>query len=307
MILGTGDDAAAVIAEPGVLLLSTVDSQVEGVHFRWELISAAQLGHKLAAINLSDIAAMGGTPEFALINLSVPEDFPVEKVELFYDGLIKELDRWNVQIIGGNVSAAAVFSASLTLLGKEAPDHLKTRSGAEPGDWLCVTGSLGKGAAGFQLAENPDIVFDERSKVTAFWQTPEARIQAGQRLSGFSEVHAMIDVSDGLAGDGTHLCEAGRTGCIIFEDSLPIHPLVRKTAGTFGESLTDWALYGGEDYELLFAIDPGAFGKIKKDLSSIVPVTVIGEIISSEGVIRLKHKNGNLEPLRKQAWDHFRS
>ncbi len=152
VVLGVGDDAAAVHWNPENLLLSTIDAQVEGVHFEWHLTTPEKLGHKLAAINLSDLAAMGGTPRFALVNLAVPPDLLVKNVENFYSGLTRALTAFSVSIIGGNISAASRFSADLTLLGEVFPSHLKTRTGAQVGDLLCVTGTLGKGAAGLKIA-----------------------------------------------------------------------------------------------------------------------------------------------------------
>ena len=304
--LEIGDDAAAIHCDPEQLILSTVDSQVEGVHFEWPYTSPEKLGWKLAAINISDIAAMGGTPLYALVNLALPPQMPVATVEAFYTGLAEALRSFSATIVGGNLSASKHFMADLTLLGQVPPNHLKTRSAARPGDLICVTGSLGKGNAGFILAKNTRIDFAEKNRLLSYWQTPIPRLMAGKILGSLQEVHAIIDISDGLAGDLTHLCEASVVGAIISEKSLPIEPAVKALAKNLNQSVLQWALYGGEDYELLFAIPAKDFANIKQKLEPVIPVTVIGHITEVDQGLRIEKSNGKTVPIEAKAWDHFR-
>lgn len=306
VVLGIGDDAAAVTWDPGQLLLSTVDAQVEGVHFEWRLTTPEKLGRKLAAINLSDLAAMGGTPRFALANLAVPPDLPVENVENFYAGLADALASFSVHIVGGNISAASQFLSDLTLFGGVSPSHLKTRAGARPGDLLCVTGTLGKGIAGLKLAGKDETLSQEEIWLVAAWQTPQPRVKAGQILGAHQGVRAVIDISDGLAGDLAHITQASQVGALVEEALLPVEPAARNLAEKWGESVLDWVLFGGEDYELLFTVSKKDFPEIQEQLASIVPVTAIGEITEPDAGIHLLHADGKAVPIPPGGWDHFR-
>ncbi len=302
---GIGDDAAAISIPDGQLLLSTVDSQIEAIHFEWPLTTPQNLGHKLAAINLSDLAAMGGTPRFALLDLALPPDFAIPQVQEFFAGLKEELSRYNAEIIGGNTSASPNFVAGLTLLGLVLPQNLKKRNGARPGDFICVTGSLGKGAAGLALAKRPDWQNPENKKILRFWQTPNARVKAGQILGSLPAVHAMIDISDGLAGDLAHICEASQVGAIVEETALPVEKSVRALAEQSQNYILDWVLYGGEDYELLFTLPEKSLSEVKTQLQAVVEFSVVGKITKDQGEINLQKRNGILTKIKTKAWDHF--
>jgi len=303
--LGIGDDAAAVSVPPGHLLLSTIDSQVEGVHFEWPLTTPENLGHKLAAINLSDIAAMGGTPLYGLVNLALPPDLPINRVQEFYKGLLRQLSAYNTEIVGGNVSASPNFVSGLTLLGKILPKNMKKRNGARPGDFICVTGSLGKGAAGLALARESDSLKKENQAILKFWQTPRARVRAGQILGNLPDVHAMIDISDGLAGDLAHICKASHVGAIVEETALPVDKSIQALAIRLKKSVLNWILHGGEDYELLFTVPEEALSEVRVRLNAVVSVSVVGKITDKPGELVLQKRNRIVEKIEPNAWDHF--
>ncbi len=305
VIMGIGDDAAAVSIPPGQLLLSTVDSQIEDTHFNWQLTAPANLGHKLAAVNLSDLAAMGGKPCFALLDLALPADFPVPQVQDFFTALKEELHRHGTEIIGGNLSAFSHFVADLTLLGCIPPSNLKKRNGARPGDFICVTGSMGKGAAGLTLARKSDPIKQKSRHLLEFWQTPQARVRAGQILGTIPDVHAMIDISDGLAGDLAHVCEASRVGAVVEEETLPVDERVREWAEECQNSVLDWILYGGEDYELLFTVPEEALSEVQSRLRSVIPMSVIGKVTDKPGQLVLQKENGTIKKIEPNGWDHF--
>jgi len=303
--VGIGDDAAAVSLPNGHLLLSTVDSQIAGIHFDWKLTTPQNLGHKLAAINLSDLAAMGGTPRFALMDLALPPDFPIRQAQEFFTGLNAELRHHGAEIIGGNTSASPHFSVSLTLLGHILQQDLKKRSGARPGDLICVTGSLGKGAAGLTLARQSHSLKQKNPGLLEFWQKPRARVEAGQILGGIPDVHAMIDISDGLAGDLDHMCRASGVGALVKEEALPVDDSVRKWANVSRQSVLDWILYGGEDYELLFTLPEEALSEVQFRLKRVINSSVIGRITVESGEFKLQKRNGRLTKIEPRAWDHF--
>ncbi|NOY77847.1 MAG: thiamine-phosphate kinase [Calditrichaeota bacterium] len=303
--VGIGDDAAVVSLPQEHLLLSTVDSQIEGTHFDWPLTTPQNLGRKLAAVNLSDLAAMGGTPRFALLDLALPPDFPIRQAQEFFAGLETELRHFSAEIVGGNTSASSHFAAGLTLFGHILPQHLKKRSGARPGDLICVTGSLGKGAAGLTLAKQSLSLKQKNRRVLEFWQTPRARVEAGQILGAIPNVHAMIDISDGLAGDLGHLCKASGVGARIDEETLPVDDSVREWAKISRHSVLDWILYGGEDYELLFTLPEEAFSEVRSKLRPAVNATIIGRILDKPGELYLQKQNGKRIKIEPTAWNHF--
>ncbi len=306
VVRGIGDDAAVIRWKADQLLLATVDGQVENTHFRWEWTTPEKLGRKLAAINLSDLTAMGGTPLYALVNLVLPPETPVTRMEAFYRGLAKELEAVSAAIVGGNFSAGAHFAADLILMGGVLPEQLKSRAGAKKGDLLCVTGTLGKGAAGLALAKSGSPATQEEMRLLEFWQVPRARVRAGRILAACSEVHAVIDISDGLAADLFHLIEAGSVGAVVDERRLPVDPAVPAVAEKLGQSALEWGLFGGEEYELLFAVAEEAMDAPLKKIKTVAPVSVIGRIVEAEAGVQLKRANGRTVPLTPGGWNHFR-
>ncbi len=314
--LGVGDDCAMLDFGGDQLLLATCDSQVEGVHFTLQTASPEQIGRKALAINLSDIAAMGGTPRFALVSLLIPSHLSLEILAEMYAGLQQEAERFATIIVGGNIArAGGIGSASpltidITLLGSVLRDHAITRSGARPGDMLCVTGYLGDSAAGLFTLLHPERMYSlaARDQVCAAHRTPHPRIAEGHILSQFGPhiITAMLDISDGLSGDLAHLCERSQVGACVELARLPLSPAIHTIAHETGQDPWHWALHGGEDYELLFTVAQGYEQEVSKAIQAATgtPVSVIGSILPFEEQMQLLHPDGQRKNLRPQGWDH---
>ncbi len=299
LIIGIGDDTAAWRGDDSVQL-ATVDSMVQDVHFSLETATWKEIGWKSLAINLSDIAAMGGIPDYALVALSMPENTAVEDVGALYEGMIELAGQSKVAIAGGNVSRSPVVSITVTVIGSSTGEILR-RSTARSGDVIAVTGYPGSAAAGLEMLKNklnfsPDI---SRYLRNAFLQ-PVPRLKEGQILVKHG-IRTAIDISDGLLSDLHHICEASKVSARLNIESLPVHDAVGEN---FGEKSLELTLSGGEAYELLFTGSSQAVDKVKTGISC--PVTVIGEITGGEpGEIDLLDAEGNPVKMNKSGWTHF--
>lgn len=283
MRVGIGDDTAVLEPAPGAWLLATTDLLIEGVHFRRRYAGPADVGWKAMAVNLSDIAAMGGSPRFALVALACPPETEAEEIEQFYQGLTGAGEPHGVQLVGGDTAATpAGWYVNVTLLGEKtgAP---RLRSDARPGDLIAVTGGLGRSAAGLAVLEaspQPALPEDVVEEVTRTHLRPTARVGEGRWLGAREGVHALIDLSDGLATDLDHIATESGVRARVTVERIPVAAAARIAAAALkGDSLR-LAATGGEDYELLFTVDPTRADAIVSGLRSAtdVAVTVIGEI-----------------------------
>jgi len=299
-VIGIGDDAAAWRSESS-LQLATVDTLVQGVHFSLETITWKELGWKSLAINLSDIAAMGGVPQYALVALALPEDTEVADVTLLYEGMIELAGRFDVAIIGGNISRSPAVSITVTVLGGSLNGEVLRRSAARPGDKIAVTGYPGSAAAGLEmLSQDLQFGVEMSTYLRSAFTRPRPRIAEGQLLLK-EGVKAAIDTSDGLLADLRHVCEASGVAAKINTNLLPIHPAVARG---FGERARELALSGGEDYELLFTGKAEIVERIRAKME--YPVTVIGEITSGKpGEISLLDVDGSPVKIENTGWKHF--
>jgi thiamine-monophosphate kinase len=300
LVLSAGDDCAAWRGDTSIQL-ATTDTMVEGVHFLKGSFKWEDLGHKAMASNLSDIAAMGGAPLYALISLSLPADTNVEDIMSLYAGLISEAQRFGVAIIGGNITRAPMVVITINLLGYLPTDKMLLRSTAVPGDEIAVTGYLGSSAAAVALLKHKIKV---KRVIATFLKHahfhPEPRIDAGQALLRMG-VKTAIDVSDGLVSDLTRICEASKVGAHIYAERVPVHPDLQQA---LGRESTTYALTGGEDFELLFTADPEIVQQVKSALG--IPVTIIGEIISEHPAqVSISGRKGEELDPKAKGWDHF--
>ncbi len=320
VVVGIGDDTAALRPKKGTLLLVTTDALVEDVHFRRSTSTPQDVGWKALAINASDIAAMGGRPRHAVISLMLPAGLESSWVEGLYEGLLEMAAEADVSIVGGNLAQAPAAIVDVTLLGEVAPRRLLRRSGARPGDLLAVTGTLGRAAAGLlalergrsggrrgvdaraQEAEREAVARAIRSQ-----QRPTPRLAEGRVLAATRAVRAMIDLSDGLALDLWRLCEAGGVGVRLEADNLPVDPAVGYALRGTREEPLAVAMAGGEDYELLFAVAPldapRVLGRLEDETGT--RATVIGTFEERRAGRRVVTA-GRSEPLRPGGWVHFR-
>src|SRR5258707_3148661 len=261
VFLSTGDDAALVGLGAAALLVATVDALVDGRHFLRAVATPEEIGHKALAVNLSDIAAMGAEPLWALVSLLVPPATDVALLDGIYAGIATLAQSFAVAIVGGNVaSTSGPWTLDVTLLGRVQRHQAILRSGARQGDVLCVTGSLGAAAAGLQLATTDDLHIqispELREAARKSLVSPTPRVREGQILARGGAVTAMIDISDGLAADLGHLCAAGGVGALLEVERIPVHPAAAQVALARGQDAVMFALAGGGGYELLFSVPP---------------------------------------------------
>ena len=298
VLVGIGDDAAAWRTDDQIQI-ATTDALIENVHFTLSNISWRELGWKALAVNLSDIAAMGGRPKYAIVSLGLPGDTEVESLVELYEGMAELARLHNVAVIGGDVVAAPLVMLSPAVMG--TAENILTRSSAVARDQIAVTGLLGASAAGLVMVQR-GLKFDDKtaSPLREAHVKPHPRLKEGQILMR-NEVKAAIDISDGLVSDLAKLCKASGVGARLFANDIPIHPLVRTA---FNEDSLNLALSGGEDYELLFTGSMEVIAKVKGLMPC--PVTVIGEITSYEpGTVRLFDEHGNDVELEREGWEHF--
>jgi len=307
VVVGIGDDAAALRLPEGELLVATCDVLVEGRHFRGPDHPPRAIGRRLAAVNLSDIAAMGATPRWGLASFVLPLALSAEAgAELFF-GLSEGLRADGAVVVGGNLSAGEMLSLELTLLGSVAPDQMVRRSGAQPGDRVLVTGTLGGNAAArLAIEAGFDPSMPALAELLAAFRQPRSRVAAGRAIADSRLVHAMIDVSDGLLSDLGHLCRAGDVGVRLRAGAVPVDETTREVAGRLGHAPLHLALTGGEDYELLLAAPAAATDTLMAILSSLgVPVASIGEVVAGEVACCLVYDDGTDQPVPFAGWDHF--
>jgi thiamine-monophosphate kinase len=294
VVVGPGDDAAVVPPTTGQLVLTT-DALVEGVHFRRDVSTARDLGFKAIAVNLSDVAAMAGSPRFALCALTLSADVDAAWVMELAGGMRECCDEFAVSLVGGNIARGRDVTIAVTVTGEVAPGRAVRRDGARPGDRLVVTGSLGGAAAGLRLAAQRTWSDDDRDALRRQVR-PTPRVGEGAVLASHGAT-AMIDVSDGLALDLSRICAASGVGARVELSSIPRHPAADE----------DEALGGGEDYELLATLpDDEAVTRARSQLHDAfgVPLTAIGGIIE-EGLVAAG-SDGRERPLTPTGWDHLR-
>lgn len=313
VVEGVGDDAAVIRTDTNRLQLLTCDIQVAGVHFLPEAITPYQLGRKVAAINLSDIGAMGGQPRHFLISLGLPSETPVADLEALYEGLRDECNLLGVDVVGGNISRMPVLVIDAFLVGEVAEDRLLQRRGARSGDQVMVTGSLGASRAGLELILHRSDLKEFPKEVVeaalAAHLTPRPRVREGQTIAAHSGATAMIDISDGLAADLGHLCDVSGVGVRIWAQEVPVAEAARQIAQMVGADPLAWALGGGEDYELCFTASPHHSRELAVAVQGATgtPVCLIGEILPKEAGCWLRLSEGSEVPLAPSGWDHFRS
>jgi thiamine-monophosphate kinase len=293
----SGDDAAVLSPLEGRPLLTT-DTVSENIDFNLEWSSASDAGWKAIAVNASDIAAMGGRPRYAVVALTLAPSTPVNVVDDLIAGLVEAAEEWEISLVGGDIAEGDVLSLSVAMLGA-AVGPVTTRSGARAGDVIGVTGELGAAAGGLLVLKTGA----GRSGFAALVERqvrPRARVDAGTALAAAGAT-AMIDISDGFAADLTHLLDAGRVGCHIDPDALPIAGDLSELADP--ADALELALTGGEDYELLFTVPPDRWDRLEESVSSAGSVvTRIGEITASGRTVGER----NLEEWKGTGWDHLR-
>jgi thiamine-monophosphate kinase len=302
VLVGIGDDAAAWQSD-GSVQLATTDTLVQNVHFDLDIISWEELGWKALAVNLSDIAAMGGIPKYALLSLALPAHLQVEDISKFINSMMHTAREFGVAIVGGNIAAASNVIVTVTIIGYTKGKTMLKRSTASPGEQIAVTGYMGLSAAGLEMLKGKPVSDSEASNLLrrAHFK-PVPRVQEGQILIE-QGVKTAIDISDGLVADLDHICESSKVSAKIKIEQVPVHPTMAANFPNY----RDLALYGGEDYELLLTADEAIIARAKQVLGC--PLTVIGNITQEKLPTRvtLVDNKGNIVPYKKGGWEHFRN
>ncbi len=299
LIIGIGDDAAAWRCQSETQL-GTIDALVQDVHFKLGTISWEDLGWKSLAVNVSDIAAMGGLPRYALVSLALPADTQVDDIMSFYRGMLELAGGYGIAVAGGNISGSPVVTINFAVLGEEGPSgKLLRRSGAKAGDCVAVTGRLGGAAAGLRMAPESLKVRNGAHLERAFAR-PVPRVKEGLVLAE-NGVRAAIDLSDGLLSDLRHVCDASRLSARITVDNVPLAEGLRQN---FARWAMEWGLAGGEDYELLFTCPARTVEMVRNSLDC--EVTIIGEMVAGpETRVTLLDEDGKEFRVSRGGWDHF--
>lgn len=301
--IGIGDDAAAVEPTTGLLTLITSDMLVEGVHFDLALCDPVTLGRKSLAVNLSDIAAMGGKPRHFLLSLAIPSNLPVEFLDSFIEGMLERGKEFGVTLIGGDTcSSRKGLIISVTLLGEQSRDFIVRRDGARSGDLICVTGTLGDAALGLELLKQGT----REGIAVARHLDPLPRVGEGIRLAETGIPSAMIDVSDGLLADLGHIIDLSGVGARLYLEKLPISDCFRENQAFLNEDPFLLPLSGGEDYELLFTLPPNKLHAIEALAAETgTRMTVIGEI--TDAGLAVLTPLGAEYPVLRRGYNHFLS
>jgi thiamine-monophosphate kinase len=264
-------------------------------------------------VNLSDIAAMGGVPQYVLIALALTGREALRDVQALYTGIRSACRSSGCIVVGGDTSASrSSLFLSLTVLGEAKPGHILHRSGARAGDRLYVTGTVGDARAGLEILKDSDSKFGRgtgRSRniqfLTGRHLAPSARLKEGKLLAEQGLASAAIDLSDGLAGDLRHICEESGVGGIIEADYLPLSPALIAYAGATQRNPTDYALMGGEDYELLFTVPPRSVARLNSLIRQRrLRATEIGVMTSKRLGLRIAGADGIVRPLRARSYEH---
>jgi len=299
--LGIGDDAAVFSSSRDDWVI-TKDLLVEDFHFLFPSHPADLLGRKSLNINLSDLAAMGARPRFALLGLGMPDGTSPDWVRDFFEGLRSAAFEFGVALIGGDLTGADKITISVTALGAAPASGVIPRSGARPGDTVYVSGTLGDSAGGLALARRGILLGsgEREDYLLRAFLDPNPRVELGKRIGALGGAGAMIDVSDGLSTDLGHICEESGVGAEIEAARIPLSEALRELSP---DPQRD-ALHGGEDYELILTI-PSRNEEAIQDLSNEFALTRIGRITEDRKMI-LVHPDGTRSPLRKAGWQHFK-
>ena len=302
--LGIGDDAAVLRNSPGDEIVLSCDASLEGVHFHARNQPPESVGYKSLARATSDLAAMGAFPAYFLLTLALPNEKTGNWLDRFARGMARAARAFHIRLIGGDISRASAVTVSLTVLGTAAPGKIVLRSGARPGDLICVSGELGKAQLGLELVLRG---FSSNPRLKPLLEPhffPRIRLNLGQWLAARRVASAMMDLSDGLSMDLPRLCQASGTGAKLFEEKIP---RVTIPPALSGQNLLplELALHGGEDYELLFTVPPRLVKHLRR-APGRVPLKMIGEITKRREIL-LVGANGVASKLPALGWDHFRT
>lgn len=308
--VGIGDDAAVFSLSPGMEVVACCDAMVETVHFLRETMNPSDIGYKAVMSNISDVAAMGGLPRFALISVAVSPGWSADDCQQIYEGIYDACEAYGVRVIGGDtVSSPAALTLSVTLLGEVEKGRALRRSAARPGQLVFVTGQVGGSAAGLDLllrsAKKGEAVAEEWRPLAWFHQRPQAQVAAGRILAASPWAGALNDVSDGLASELLEIAEASGVRLVIDERSIPVANITRAYAIETDQDPLGWALYGGEDYQLVGTVEAAEVKEAEHRFAEKgIPFTVIGRVEAGEPSVWMDREQGRMK-IAKAGYNHF--
>jgi len=312
IVVGPGDDAAAIEPVRGALEVVTTDAQVEGVHFDRQFVPPEAIGHRALAVNLSDLAAMGARPRAALLSLALPDSLEIGAFERILDGLLALAGRYHVALIGGNITRTpGPLVLDVTALGTVHRRKILTRTGARPGDEVYVTGTLGEAACGLLRlrdavngANGAGTVEEEQERAT-WYLRPDPRIRAGVLLGGNRAATSCMDLSDGLADGVRQIAQASSVGIALDAGAIPITAESRAWLSRTDRDPVELALRGGDDFELIFTSRPRQAGRLRDVRRKLgdLPITRIG-IVTRAPRLLVKDERGERE--LPEGYEHFR-
>lgn len=296
IVKGIGDDAAVLKFDKKKFLLLTTDTLNEGHHFTLEWFTPEQIGSKAIEINVSDIAAMGGFPKYCMVSLNLRKELDSKFVDRLYNGIIKSCKKYNISIIGGNISQAQQISVAVSMIGFVEKNRLCLRSNAKVGDLICVTDDLGKSKVGLELLRS-----NKKGKSIYYFLNPKSSLGVARKLSSL-RIKTMEDISDGLASEVHNICKESKKGAIIYKEKLPLSKTTVNDSKKINKNHYDYALYGGEYLELIFTIPKSKLNLLKRRK---IRHHIIGEIVDKNRGIYLSDRNKKYK--LGQGYDHFKT
>jgi len=310
VVKSIGDDAAGFMPPAGEVMLVTTDLLVERIHFLRERTDAAALGYKSLAVNLSDIAAMGGTAREAFVSIAIPPDCTVDYLDGFYDGMKDLAKKYAVNLLGGDTTRSRRdLIINVCVVGSVPRGEMLGRDRAETGDVIFSTGVLGDSRAGLFLLDDPPeaVTGGDRLLIDAHL-LPEPHLAEGRFLARRKGVNAAIDVSDGLSADLGHILEQSGKGAVLYGERIPVSPAMKEFCGNRNIDPVDFALAGGEDYTLLVTVGASSAGTVAEAFQRRFhrPLHAIGRITEDIGMW-LEESGGGRKRISSTGWDHFRS
>jgi thiamine-monophosphate kinase len=306
VIKGIGDDCAVFRSSKEQLRLLTTDMLVENVHFRLDWMNPHPMGRKSLAVNLSDIAAMGGRPSAALISLGVPAETDLDFLDSFYDGLKSMASEFDVSLAGGDtVRSPHGLVICVAVDGEVSESEILYRSGARPGDLVFLTGMVGSAAAFLDL-ENHNREYEWQAELRKYHLDPRPHIKEGRIIAESKLASAMIDVSDGVAADLGHICRESNVGAVVESEKIPTDPALLEYCHQFDLDESEFALHGGEDYVLLGTVAEDKAASLESALVSAGCAFHAIGVTDMQGGIKLKSADGRITEIDSSGYDHFK-
>ena len=304
---GIGDDCAVFGSTKKGLWLVTTDTLVDTIHFNRDFHPPHLLGRKCIAVNLSDIAAMGGIPRFVLVSVSLPSNIDTSWLTQWFDGVNEIIDEYDCCLIGGDTVQARELSITVTLLGEPGPGGTIFRSGACENDTVYVSGFLGDSATGLQLLQNQSVDPENKkwAELIDIHLNPTPQVDVGLQLAQSGFVTSMQDISDGLATDLSHICHESNVGAVLTQNSLPQSPNIAEAAKTVGKDVLDLQLFSGEDYQLVFTVKQSRGHQVESMISESLNQSIyaVGRITKGSGVF-LEKNNGECVDISFKGYEH---